>query len=344
MCGKYRIKMGEAMYKERKEFYEKIEKQRGSKVIAYVTGDRKNLETQIGNDVPDVLIEHLDAIGNAERISLILYTRGGDTLAAWNIVNLIREFCHELEIIVPNKCRSAGTLMSLGANNIIMTKQATLGPIDPSITRAMSPLIPNTTPPKKLSLSVESVKGYIQLLKNEFGVHEDKSLSDAYIKLAEYIHPVVLGDVYRTQKQIQMLAKKLLKMGGYEKDATEKLVSFLCSDSGSHDYTINRTEARELGLHIESPTQEVYNELKAWYNNVCSELELRVPYDPLKELGDSPSKPYSFKRCLIESVNYAQDAFFSEGVLNKGSININGTQKISITDDQSFEGWRHVEC
>ena len=111
------------MYNERKAFYEKIEKERGSKVIAYVTGDRENLGAQIGSDVPDVLIEHLDVIGKADKISLILYTRGGDTLAAWNIVNLIREFCRELEIIIPNKCRSSGTLMSLGANNIIMTKQ-----------------------------------------------------------------------------------------------------------------------------------------------------------------------------------------------------------------------------
>lgn len=332
------------MYNERKVFYEKIEKERGSKVIAFVTGDRENLGTQIGSDVPDILIEHLDVIGKADMISLILYTRGGDTLAAWNIVNLIREFCRELEIIVPNKCRSAGTLISLGANNIIMTKQATLGPIDPSITRAMSPLIPNTIPPQKLSLSVESVKGYIQLLKNEFGVHEDKSLSDAYLKLAEYIHPVVLGDVYRTQKQIQMLATRLLEMGRYEKSAVERIVSFLCSDSGSHDYTINRTEARELGLHVESPSQEVYNELKAWYNDICTELLLRVPYNPVKELGDATSRTYSFKRCLIESVDYAQDAFISEGTLNKVQISTNETPKISITDDQSFEGWRHIKC
>ena len=332
------------MYIDRKTFYEKIENERGSKVIAYVTGDRENLGTQIGSDVPDVLIEHLDKIGKSRKISLILYTLGGDTLAAWNIINLIREFCNELEIIIPNKCRSAGTLMSLGANNIVMTKQATLGPIDPSITRPMSPIIPNTTPPQKLSLSVESVKGYFQLLKDEFGVHGDKSLSDAYLKLAEYIHPVVLGDVYRTQKQIQMLATKLLQMGGYEKKDIEKIVSFLCSDSGSHDYTINRTEARELGLHVESPSQEVYDELKAWYNDVCEELELRTPYNPIKEIGDAANKPYSFKRCLIESTSFSQDAFITEGTLKKSALNVNGVQKITITDDQSFEGWRHINC
>lgn len=135
------------MYLDRKRFYERIEHERNSKVIAYVTGDRPGLEAQIGADTPDIFLEHLDAIGKVDKISLVLYTCGGNTLAAWNIINLFREFCNELEIIIPNKCRSSGTLMALGANSIIMTKQATLGPIDPSITRAMSPVIPNTNPP-----------------------------------------------------------------------------------------------------------------------------------------------------------------------------------------------------
>jgi hypothetical protein len=40
----------------------------------------------------------------------------------------------ELAIVVPQKARSAGTLMCRGAERIITTKQATLGPIDPSLT------------------------------------------------------------------------------------------------------------------------------------------------------------------------------------------------------------------
>lgn len=333
------------MYRDRKIFYEKIERERNSKVIAYVTSDRSNMGAQIAADVPDVLLEHLDAMGKVDKISLILYTLGGNTLAAWNIVNLLREFCNELEIIVPNKCRSAGTLMSLGANTIIMTKQATLGPIDPSITQAMSPMIPNSNPPQKLPVSVESVKGYFQLLKKEFGVTDRKGLSAAYIKLSEYIHPLVLGDVYRTQRQIQMLAEKLLKMGNYSGPTIKNIVSFLCSDSGSHDYTISRTEAKNLGLHIESPNQELYNELKAWYHDICAELLLKEEYNPVKEIGTNPQKAYAFKRALIESVNYQQDAFISEGTLKRNiTVNANGTQQTMISDDRSFEGWRHFTC
>lgn len=330
------------MYADRKKIYEKIEKERNSRVIAYVTGDREGMGTQIGADTPDIFLEHLDTIKKAEKISLIIYTRGGDTLAAWNIVNLFREFCDNFEVIIPNKCRSAGTLMSLGANNIVMTKQATLGPIDPSITRPMSPIIPTTNPPQKLSISVESVKGYISLLKKEFGAQSDNAISMAYTKLAEQIHPLVLGDVYRTQKQIQMLAKQLLSKGYTNKKAIKNIVDFLCSDSGSHDYTINRTEAQNLGLHIEVPTQEMYTQLKTWYSDISSELELKNPYDPVKILGGKPIQAYSFKRCLIESVDYGEDAFISEGVLSKTIVkDPHGNTQERISNSVTYEGWRH---
>src|SRR3546814_9324606 len=50
-------------------------------------------------------------------------TKGGNTAAAWRLVNLLRTFCNELEIIVPAKAMSAGTLMCLGADKIVMTKK-----------------------------------------------------------------------------------------------------------------------------------------------------------------------------------------------------------------------------
>ena len=179
------------------------------------------------------------------------------------------------------------------------------------------------------------------MLKEEFGASSDAALSAAYTKLAEYIHPLVLGDVYRTQKQIQMLAEKLLRMHNVEDQTIKHIVSFLCSDSGSHDYTINRTEARNLGLSVETPTQETYNELKAWFMDVVNELELRNAYDPAKIIGADQKVDYLFKRCLIESVAYGQDAFISEGTLIKDTVVVNGTPRTSIGNNLRYEGWRH---
>src|SRR5215211_969736 len=117
------------MRDQRKQLIEQLETSRESKLLVFFTGDRPNLQTQIASDVYDLFVNHLDKIGIVQKLSLVLYTRGGDTLTAWSLVNLIRQFCEELEIIIPSKAHSAGTLMALGADKIVMTKQATLGPI-----------------------------------------------------------------------------------------------------------------------------------------------------------------------------------------------------------------------
>lgn len=126
----------------RKRIYSAVERDRGTKIITFVTSDRAGVETQIAPDCVDLFVDLLDKIGPTKRISLILHTNGGQTSAAWRLVNLIRTFCDELEVLIPLKALSAGTLVSLGANKIIMTKQAALGPIDPSIAHALSPQVP----------------------------------------------------------------------------------------------------------------------------------------------------------------------------------------------------------
>src|SRR2546427_6800245 len=114
------------MRAQRQTLIQQLEATRGSKVLLFFTGDRRNLQTQIAADVYDLFVNHLDKIGIVKKLSLFLYTRGGDTLTAWSLVNLIRQFCEELEVVIPSKAHSAGTLIALGADKIVMTKQATL--------------------------------------------------------------------------------------------------------------------------------------------------------------------------------------------------------------------------
>ncbi len=177
-------------YKKTTSVYKKIEKLRKSRVIAFVTGDRPGMQTQISNDSVDLFVDHLDAIFPTKTISLILYTLGGNTMSAWNLVNTLRMFCDELEIIVPNKARSAGTLMCLGADKIVMTKQATLGPIDPSLTGPLNPQIPGAAPDARAPVSVEAVKGYIEMAKHDFGA-KGADMSRVLVDLASKVHPLV---------------------------------------------------------------------------------------------------------------------------------------------------------
>lgn len=334
------------MYKDRVELYQQLEEMRSSKLIVYVTGDRRGLETQIADEVLDLFVDHLDAIGAVPKISLYLYTRGGKTLAAWSIANLIRQFCDQFEVLVPSKAHSAGTLICLGANTIVMTKQATLGPIDPSVNTPLNPGVPGGPPDARISVSVEAINGFIELAK-EIGVESSSDRAAVLATLASHVHPLVLGEVYRTRGQIQMLARSLLSthIKGADEEKIQKLVSFLCSESGSHDYTIYRRAARdELGLNVEHP-DAAYELIKSIYDDAAAELELATPYNPNLILGTNDQAEYQFTRCVLESVKGGTHRFVSRGRLTKRRIQDPqaGVIREGVQDNRTFEGWEHEQ-
>jgi len=342
------------MFIDRIDNYKWIEENRNSKLLVYFTGDRPGMETQIMTDVLEYFSEHLDKIGKVDKISLLLYTRGGDTMAAYSLVNLIRQFCTNFEIIIPSKARSSGTIISLGADNIMMTKQATLGPIDPSLNSPLNPQnpqIPNN-PQARIPVSVESIQGFFDLAKQELKLNDEENLKDVLLNLAEKVHPLVLGNVYRSRTQIQMVARKLLQkqLGAGEGEKIEKIISFLCSDSGSHDYAIYRNEARdELGLTIEKPKDEQYSKIKEVFDNIREDLKLLKPFNPNTELGGVATKNYVCRRVLLESVEGGTDVYVTEGTLIKSTQVINQQPPLppitrSVIENQmSFEGWKHEE-
>ena len=142
-----------------------------------------------------------------------------------------------------------------------------------------------------------------------------------------------------------MLAEKLLANQVKDIDKVKKIISFLCSESGSHDYTINRREAStELGLNIEKPDQELYTIIKATYDSIRDELELRSQFDPNTFIGENFEKEYLMRRVLIESIKGGADVFVSEGKILRIEQQIPNPHTSQGTIDQRFfEGWRHYD-
>lgn len=336
------------MYEKRVEIYKKLEEAFDTKIITYITGDRPGFEANIAGDVIDIFIEQLDKIGVTKSISLFLYTRGGDLAAAWNIINLLKLFCDDLHVIVPHKAHSAGTLMCIGANSIMMTKQATLGPIDPSLNSPLNPIIPNTT--NNIPVSVEAVKGYLSFAKEELGIKDDMALSNILGKLSDYVHPLVLGNVYRSQSQIKMIAEKLLTSQVTDQEKKQQIIAFLCSDSGSHDYTINRREAKNLlGLNVQTPNHEEYLLIKELYNNFSNELEFGKKFNQQQIIQNGGE--YSVKRAFIESIYGGCNFFLSKGIITQMEIPMPPGQGASplqkqtlIKNEKTFEGWECYEA
>lgn len=331
-------------YSDRLELYQQIEKVRESKVFAYVTGDRPGMETEIAPDVIDPFVDLLDAIGPVKRISLILHTSGGQTLAAWRLINLIRMFCDELEILVPSKALSAGTLMSIGAEKIVLTNQAVLGPIDPTLTSPLNPQVNVGGQPMQVPVSVESVRGYLNLAREELGIADTQHLTRVLLDLSSHIHPVVLGDIFRSTEQIRFLARKLLPRQVKDETNINSIVDFLCADSGSHDFTIDRREASGLGLKVEEPSAELYDLLRKVHLSYTQELQLLSPYTPTELFaeGQTGASAYRIPRALIEATTDGCYAYISEGVMTLFHIQEDGSpiQQQLINDNRTFDGWR----
>lgn len=320
----------------RKPLYEQIERERQTRVVVYVTGDRQNAEAQIGADCIDLFVDVLDAIGPTRRISLLLHTNGGNTAAAWRLVNLIKTFCDEFEVLIPYKAMSAGTLMCLGAHRIVMSKQATLGPIDPSLTHPLGPASHSGHDPARLPVSVEAVRGYMDAATKDLAIKDEKVLGEILMDLSNKVHPLVLGEIFRSREQIRFLAEKLLNDHLTDATNVQAIVDFLCADSGSHDYTINRREATALGLPVEKPSPALYEMLKFLHQSYGAQMQLAEPFNLMTYVRPNSSANYLLVRGLIESVDNGSCGFVTEGVVRRFTA---GSQD-NLEDQRTFEGWR----
>lgn len=329
--------------KTRTELLRQIEEGRGSKVVLYATGDRRGLETRIGQDVIDLFVDHLDEIGPVPKISLVLYTSGGSTSAAWNLVNLIRMFCDDFEVIAPGKCMSAGTIICLGADRIVMTKQATLGPIDPTLHHSLGPPIPGANPDARVGVSVEEVNGYLDAIRacNGGADYEGKALLD----LSNKVHPLVLGQIFRSRQQIRDFAHRLLK-DRIDESKAGRIVEFLCSESGSHDYTINRREASALGLPIDKCSETLYPTLSAVTRSLSEQMQLREPFQMNAFAASAGTVDYEFTRAVVESVDHGAHHFVSTGRVETAefvSPEHPSIKQTAIRDDRTFDAWRKID-
>jgi len=316
--------------------YRKIEAERRTRVLLFVTGERAGLQTQIAGDAIGPFVSLLDQIGPTKKLSLILDTNGGQTSAAWRLINLIRSFGDELEIIIPTKAMSAGTLMSLGADRIVMTKQAALGPIDPSLpNHPLAPLSINLVgQQQRVPVSAEAVRGYIDEVRK--GIQDPAALASVWINLASQVHPLVLGEIFRLGEQIRSLARMLIGRQVVDESKREQIIQLLCSDSGSHDYTINRRQATEMGLTIEKPSAETYGILREIAGSFASELKTFEPYSLRSLLGAQTQAPYTLIRGLIES---ADESF---GFVTEGLVAVDPAKGLDVVNQPTFDGWRKL--
>ena len=304
-----------------------LEKKRSSRVITYLTSDREPFKAQIALDVLPKFYLSLQVIGHTEKISLFLYSTGGNLDAPWPLVNLLREYCDFLEILVPFRALSAATLISLGANKIIMTPLSQLSPIDPEGTFVNEG--------KSENYSVEDVVSYIEFAKEKIGIAESQPLSEVLRLLAGEIKPHIIGSLNRTHARIRRLGKNLLQLHlkdpKHETTVTE-IVNNLTQLLGSHNHLISRREAREtIGMReiVEDADAETEDLMQNLFSHYKQLMELEEPFNPLKLLSDDQTEAdYVARQAYIDSTDVGHEfATPLRVTLNKETRQVNVQNK-----------------
>ena len=121
----------ELLNAERKKQLRQISKLRGDRDILLFAADLNKETPLISISYVDIL-PISDQLANLKgtKLDLILETPGGAGEVAEDIVRMIRKKYDDVAVIVPGWAKSAGTIIAMAADEILMGPTSALGPID----------------------------------------------------------------------------------------------------------------------------------------------------------------------------------------------------------------------
>ncbi|MBR3363064.1 MAG: ATP-dependent Clp protease proteolytic subunit [Bacilli bacterium] len=108
-------------------------KKRNTNLIIYASNFDPNLPTILEQKDYYYLKDILDAVPKGENLDIYLETPGGSVTTAEEIVKYIHSEYNKISFVICGEAKSAGTIMAMSGNEILMTKTASLGPIDTQI-------------------------------------------------------------------------------------------------------------------------------------------------------------------------------------------------------------------
>lgn len=209
------------------------------KLLCYVAGKG----AQIDRDDVAGFVDMLHNVTTGESVDLLLHTPGGNIDAAEKLITIVRSAVGDegwLRVIVPDFAKSAGTLIAIGANSIVMSDVSELGPIDPQV----------WLKDEQGNEICHSVLGYLDAYKE----HADalrKTPDDPVARMMlDKFNPIVLRKFEAIRDRARMLAENQLKRRGaaYSKIAGELMNTRRWQ---SHGQMIGWQDAAELGLQID---------------------------------------------------------------------------------------------
>ncbi len=189
-----RLKNFEEVTEERKKVLSKISELRDGRDVLVFASDLSKGRAPIGIEYTDLLAVQ-DQLENlsGQAIDIVLETPGGLGEVVEDIVSLVRGRYEKVGMIVPGYAKSAGTILVMAGDEILMGKGSALGPIDGQLQLANGK-----------RFSADAFLEGLEKIKGE--VEETKKLNPAYIPILQNISP---GEIQNC-KNIQDFSKHLV--------------------------------------------------------------------------------------------------------------------------------------
>lgn len=180
----------------------------------------------------------------SRNLTLILHTPGGVTNAAETVVSYLKSKFIDIEVIVPVFAMSAGTMISLASNRIVMGRQSQLGPIDPQM-----PVMGRYVSARAVVDQFERAKG--EILSNLNAAH-------VWAPILQSLGPALLNEAQNALEYGETMVRQWLteRMFSSFTDPEEKARNTAshfndASKHKSHGRRIDRNEARKNDVVVE---------------------------------------------------------------------------------------------
>jgi hypothetical protein len=198
---------------------------------------------------------------------LILSTFGGDPDCAYRIARSLQKTYKRFTLFVPSICKSAGTLIALGANEIVMGKDAELGPLDIQLSKPdalaerTSGLTPRVAIETLQDSAFEALEAFFLKLRLRSGLQITTRTAlevatdltgNLYRPVFQQIDPMRIGEVSRAMLIAKEYGTRLAERSGNHKPET---LDRLVESYPSHGFVIDVDEAKELFLDVREPNE-----------------------------------------------------------------------------------------
>jgi ATP-dependent protease ClpP protease subunit len=231
----------------RQKYIKELQAKTGRNLIVYASkwtsGDAQPNLVSINDEDVHAFMEALSGI-KGENLDLILHTGGGSAEATDAIVSYLRQKFKHIRVIIPQAAMSAGTMLACAADEIIMGKHSSIGPIDPQF-------ILNTP------TGVQAVPAHAileQFEKAQKEIADNPKLLNSWLPMLGQYGPAL---IVRCKNQIQFSRQTVESwLNNYmlKGDATTsaKIADYLSNHNNfkTHGKHINIIDAKNLGFKI----------------------------------------------------------------------------------------------